>query len=68
MHDTFLPCPCCGSMVIDEPGAYEICQICQWEDDPIQSGNPHYAGGANNDSLLDARAAWVRQNLNKMID
>ncbi|WP_082551703.1 CPCC family cysteine-rich protein [Massilia sp. Root351] len=68
MHDTFLPCPCCGSKVIDEPGAYEICEICHWEDDPVQSSNPAYAGGANKGSLLDARSAWAKQNLNNVID
>lgn len=35
------------------PGSYEICQICGWEDDPIQMLNPWYAGGANITSLLE---------------
>ena len=48
-------CPCCESKVIGEPGAYEICEVCNWEDDPTQSADPTYAGGANRMSLVQAR-------------
>jgi len=54
-----LACPCCGSSAIGEPGAYEICGICSWEDDPVQSEDPSYAGGANVESLNDARMRWA---------
>lgn len=63
MYDVFSPCPCCGSGVIDKPGAYEICDVCGWEDDPVQSSNPNFAGGANKLSLLDARSAWEKRDL-----
>lgn len=26
-------CPCCGYATVSEPGSYEICPICFWEDD-----------------------------------
>jgi Cysteine-rich CPCC len=26
-------CPCCGYPTLDEPAAYEICCLCNWEDD-----------------------------------
>ena len=26
-------CPCCGHGTLDERGAYEICDVCGWEDD-----------------------------------
>lgn len=31
-------CPCCGHRTLTEkpPGTYNICQVCFWEDDPIQ--------------------------------
>lgn len=67
MHDKFFPCPCCESKIIEEPGTYEMCDICHWEDDPVQSGNPDYAGGANKDSLLDARSAWAKRDLTKAV-
>lgn len=54
-------CPCCESKVIGEPGAYEICEVCNWEDDPIQSADPTCAGGANRMSLVQARIAWNGQ-------
>lgn len=41
------PCPCCGFLVFgEEPGSYDICGICGWEDDPVQLLYP-LAGGAN---------------------
>ena len=53
-----LPCPCCGSLVIGEAGGYEICRICDWEDDPVQSADPDRGGGANRESLNQAKEIW----------
>jgi len=58
---TLHTCPLCGSKTITEPGAYEICPVCGWEDDPVQSKDPDYAGGANTQSLAAARAVWVKK-------
>lgn len=52
------PCPCCGRPTLDELGAYEICEVCGWEDDPVQSSDPAYAGGANKESLNEAKTRW----------
>ncbi len=51
------PCPCCGFLTIGEqsPGTFEICPVCDWEDDNVQSEDPDYAGGANKVSLNEAR-------------
>jgi hypothetical protein len=59
--------PCCGSKVIDEPGACEICEVCHWEDGPIQAGNPTFSGGEKKYSLLDARSAWAQRDLTNEI-
>lgn len=41
------PCPSCGFLVFErEPGSYELCPICDWEDDAVQLRYP-LAGGAN---------------------
>ena len=50
-------CECCGHRTLHDlcPGSYEICPVCFWEDDLIQARDPHYSGGANRLSLLDAR-------------
>ena len=43
----------------DQGGGYEICDVCDWEDDPVQFGEPDYAGGANKISLNQARKEWL---------
>ncbi len=51
-------CPVCGEHTLNERGAYEICSVCGWEDDPAQAADPDFAGGANRESLTQARAHW----------
>lgn len=53
MHKCY-PRPCCGFLTISEPppGTYEICN---WEDDPVQYNNIDFQGGANEESLNEAR-------------
>ncbi len=30
-------CPCCGFITLHEDHhVYEICEVCDWEDDPVQ--------------------------------
>ena len=53
-------CPCCGKATIENLGDYEICEICGWEDDPVQSKDPDFEGGSNKESLNQARAAWLQ--------
>jgi hypothetical protein len=48
-------CPCCEQYTYTEPGGWEICDICGWEDDPVQEKHPGLAGGANEPSLFQAR-------------
>ena len=60
--DEMYPCACCGSLTLSEIGAYEICDVCGWEDDPVQSRDPEYAGGgANSETLSAARERWARR-------
>ena len=37
---------------------YDICDICLWENDPIQLDEPDLEGGANQMSLNEARQAY----------
>ena len=55
-------CPCCGFYTFDSKpdGTYDICEVCFWEDDPIQLDDPDFEGGANNVSLLQARKNFLR--------
>jgi len=59
--DSLFHCPCCDQPMITELGCHEICKLCGWEDDPVQLANPDYPGGANQNSLLQARDAWHTQ-------
>lgn len=56
--DDLYPCPCCSSRTLGALGSYEICDVCGWEDDPVQSADPDYAGGANHENLNSARRRW----------
>jgi hypothetical protein len=51
------PCPCCGYLTLSErpPGTFEICPVCNWEDDDVQYNNIDFEGGANEKSLKQAR-------------
>ena len=52
------PCPACGSLVLaDTPGSYQLCSVCDWEDDAVQLANPTTGGGANRCSLVEAQAS-----------
>ncbi len=54
-------CPCCGYFTLeDEPGHFDICPVCRWEDDGIQSDDPSYWGGANSICLNEARENFKR--------
>ncbi len=43
----------------EPPGTYEICNICYWEDDPVQFENHDYEGGANEVSLRQAQKNFI---------
>lgn len=49
------PCPCCGYLTIEHTGHYEVCPVCFWEDDPLQSEDTNYDGGANAITLCQAK-------------
>ena len=55
-------CPCCGYKTLPEnpPGTDEICKICFWEDDLIQSNDPDFEGGANKVSLRQAQKNYMK--------
>jgi len=55
-------CPCCGYPTLTERRAYEICPICDWEDDG--QDDPHadvIRGGPNGKySLSEARSNFEK--------
>jgi hypothetical protein len=57
-----LPCPACGFMVFGTSyGSYDICPLCDWEDDGVQLANPTSAGGANKGSLVEAQSLALKK-------
>lgn len=54
-------CPCCGFKSLDEPGngTFEICCLCGWENDSVQSCDPDYEGGPNGISLREAQHEFL---------
>lgn len=56
------PCPACGFEVFGEPpGSYDICPLCNWEDDAVQLRFPLMGGGANKECLAEWQARAIRQ-------
>ena len=47
--------PCCGYKTLTELNSWEICVVCRWEDDGLQTLEPDFAGGANEESLKEAQ-------------
>jgi hypothetical protein len=37
------------------PGTFEICPVCNWEDDDVQFYDIDFKGGANEECLREAR-------------
>lgn len=50
-------CPCCGYPTLTEASAYEICELCNWEDDGQGEGQADEVWGGPNGaySLAEAR-------------
>jgi len=55
-------CSCCGYKTFSHKpnGSYDICEVCYWEDDPIQLEKPDYKDGANPMSLRQAQMNFQR--------
>ena len=55
-------CPCCGYPTLSELAAYEICELCNWEDDGQSEAEADDVwGGPNSDySLSEARENFKR--------
>lgn len=55
------PCPCCGYLVFSQqPGSYQTCPICLWQDNLAQLRFPLMPNVANNVSLDEAQHNYER--------
>jgi len=50
-------CLCCAYLTLtsEPPGTFTVCEVCCWEDDPVQGKDPDREGEANVVSLNRAR-------------
>lgn len=58
MEVRYFDCPCCGLPTITDPGGYDICSVCWWEDDGQNDDTADQIWGGPNGqySLKAARA------------
>jgi hypothetical protein len=57
-------CPCCGYPTLHEAAAYEICELCNWEDDGQGDHNANKVlGGPNGSYSLAAARLNFRAHL-----
>lgn len=62
MPRRFFTCPSCGFPTLNEKGGYEICTICDWEDDGQDDANADKnLGGPNKISLTESRLQIGRE-------
>ncbi|MDD6683258.1 MAG: CPCC family cysteine-rich protein [Clostridiales bacterium] len=52
-------CPVFGKTELQD---FEICSVCDWENEHHQMDHPDFGGGANNMSLNEAREAYKNGN------
>ena len=59
------PCPCCGHLTLNERASFEICEVCDWEDDGQDDADADIVRGGPNGglSLTAARAAFTAANV-----
>jgi hypothetical protein len=55
-------CSCCGNLTVLKPASEnpEICPVCAWQDDIVQSKNPDFVGKPNGVSLNQARVNYKK--------
>ena len=58
-------CPCCVENTLSDEGGFELCDVCDWQDDPLQRDDPTDNMGANSLSLNEAKAAWEQKEIAK---
>ena len=61
-------CPCCESYGLNEQAGntFQLCPICYWEDDGVQSNDPEYEGGANKVSLNQGRINFKKYHVSDL--
>ena len=53
-----MKCVVCGKYEFEEYDDYDICPVCNWENDNLQYDDHNYSGGANKLSVNEARIEY----------
>jgi len=56
-------CPCCGYKTLNERGGYDICAVCDWEDDGQDDEDADTVRGGPNSYLSLTKAREVYRAL-----
>jgi hypothetical protein len=52
-------CPVCEKYEFETGGEWDLCPVCGWTDDPLESASLDYGGGYNGISVNDAREKFA---------
>ena len=55
-----IKCPVCSQYEFEHDNDFDVCDVCDWENDGVQLDDPSFRGGANKESLNEARASWLK--------
>ena len=58
-----IKCPVCSEYDFTMDNNFDVCPVCEWENDGVQLDDPNYRGGANELSLNEFRANWQKRTL-----
>lgn len=66
-------CPVCGHKTFEHENDFNICPVCNWENDGVQEMNPDSTSGANHLSLNQARErfklhSYIKTNINPHLE
>lgn len=53
-----IKCPVCGQHEFAQENDFDICPLCNWENDGVQMDDPNETDCANKMSLNQAKEAW----------
>ena len=57
-----MKCPVCGKFEFEEYGDFDICPVCNRENDNLKYDEHNYSGGANDLSVNEARIEYFLLN------
>ena len=62
-----IKCPICHESEFERENDFDVCDICEWENDGVQMDDPDYAGGANYISLNQYKVRWQSRGVMEVV-